>query len=169
MGEEFFRQQEPPGEESKWLFRHRVEVPVLHGLARSECGVFRRRDDRHYWNGVLMNHVKLAQKDRRVPVVECHSIQVARAIKDSGDIDCNFVYVRPPTHEDIEVRIIRNRFGSETKMSLATKMGKIRHEFSLLEQGYYSDLFKKILVNDLREKFLNRAGVEIGLNLYKFK
>jgi hypothetical protein len=83
--------------------------------------------------------------------VECHSLQAAQYIKTQGEVDCHFVYVRPPTVQDIEIRMIRNRFGSETKQSLAQKIVEARREIEKVIAGAYNDLFDAVIINDSRD------------------
>jgi hypothetical protein len=39
----------------------------------------------------------------------------------------------PQKPEDIEVRIIRNRYGTESKQSLGNKIAQIRREFDMIK------------------------------------
>ena len=75
----------------------------------------------YYWTGVFLHDIKEMQAERKIAVVECRDLAAAKFIKDSGDIDCHFIYVMPPNIETIQNRLIRNRYGSETKVSLHNK------------------------------------------------
>ena len=72
----------------------------------------------------------------------------------------------PPKTDDIEVRIIRNRFGTETKQSLSNKIASIKREFETIKG---QDWINTILINDNKEKFLARAGVHVVFKMYELR
>lgn len=90
----------------------------------------------------------------------------ARRIKDAGDIDCHFVYVMPPNIETIQNRMIRYRYGTETKDSLQNKINRIQREMNNIGEDGWID---KIIVNDNIERFKARAGVHIAFKLYNLR
>ena len=72
----------------------------------------------------------------------------------------------PPAPEEIERRVIRNRYGSETKDSLKSKIAKIKFEMNSIRGQNW---INHILVNDNRDKFLGRAGVHIMHRMYELR
>ena len=132
----------------------------------SLAGLMRVNLGDNYWTGVLAKDVRNITKERKVAVIECQSLDQVKKMKERGLFDCFYVYIRPPSVDDIEVRMIRNRFGLDTQASLNHKLKLIRLELSMIE-GKQRNLFDKILVNDNRQDFLKRAGVHVVYNLYK--
>mmetsp|Transcript_35632 Transcript_35632/g.54501 ORF Transcript_35632/g.54501 Transcript_35632/m.54501 type:complete len:141 (-) Transcript_35632:44-466(-) len=136
------------------------------GLMTSNTGSLVQGGSENYWTGVLLNEVKSIQREKKVGIIECESLAQVKAIKEKGFIDSFFVYVRPPSIQDIEIRMIRNRFGQDTKETLQHKLKMIDLELKEVNTPA-SSLFDKIVVNDLRKKFLDRVVVHIMFNLYK--
>ena len=64
------------------------------------------------------------------------------------------------------MRIIRNRYGTETAVSLKRKMDLVQREMSMVTGYKWID---QIILNDNKEKFINRAGVHIVFKLYRLR
>ena len=91
---------------------------------------------------------------------------MARDINDTSDIDCNYIYIQPPSVESLSNRIIRTRPGTETKDSLATKMN---YAWSEMELAKRLDFIDRVFTNHQEEDFLKKATVHLLFDLYKLK
>ena len=121
-------------------------------------------DKPYNWTGVFMHDVKEIQSERKIALVECRDMTAAKSI--SGKMDCHFVYVMPPNIETIQNRLIRYRYGSETKDSLADKCNKMQREIKNIGEHGWID---KIIINDNLDRFKARAGVHIAFKLYNLR
>ena len=74
--------------------------------------------------GILFEDVQQNLRNNLIPMIECESLNQAQWIHDQNIIDCNYIYIQPPSVEELSNRIIRNRPGLETKESLNLKMSK---------------------------------------------
>ena len=63
----------------------------------------------------MLKDVKEAQKGgKRIPLIKAPDLRAAKKIYEESQMKAHYIYVKTPTPEDIEIRIIRTRHGTET-------------------------------------------------------
>jgi hypothetical protein len=121
-GDKFFTKENDVGQLPMWLFKYKTDQSNHSGLQMSNTGMYGTKGKKSYWTGSVFQEVLEAQSKRKIPIIECTDLKAARSIYAKGEVECNFVYVMPPSPEEIEIRLIRTRYGSETKQSLSNKI-----------------------------------------------
>lgn len=76
-------------------------------------------------------------------------VKGARDIHGSGLIDCNYIFVKPPSMEVLEQRLTRRK--TESREALERRLANARKEIEMAEG---SGLYERFIVNDEIEKFL---------------
>ena len=75
------------------------------------------------YTGILLDDIIYSLSDHRIPMIECESLGKASFLRDTHKtLDCNYIFIQPPSVEELSKRIIRNRPGLESKESLKDKM-----------------------------------------------
>ena len=121
---------------------------------------------RSYHTGVKLREVLLTQKEKKIALVECGCLEAARAIQRDGEIECNFIYIAPRRVQDIELRMIRHRYGTETQASLKNKIQEVKKEVERVkDMGWIT----QVLVNDNLDRFTNKARNFIFFDLYQIR
>ena len=83
------------------------------------------------------------------------------ASKGGKEFACNFVFVQTNTVEDLRKRLMAR--GTETEETLNRRVAAAEKEMKTAKE---SGLFKKFLINDDRERFIQEALKYITLDLY---
>ena len=78
--------------------------------------------------------------------------------RDLKILDCHYAYIAPPSIQELEIRIVRNRATQETKQSLEQKLREAKVEMERVQNSEWVDL---ILVNEHQEKFLKASTVKL--------
>lgn len=125
--------EEAAGDQPMWLFKYKTDQSAKTGLNMSTTGMYNNLLKSQYWTGSLLNEVLEVQAERKIGLIECADLKTARQIHQSGHIECNFVYIMPPDTDSIQNRLIRNRYGTESKQSLAAKIAQMRREMDLIK------------------------------------
>lgn len=84
-------------------------------------------------------------------------------VKNNG-IQCNFVFVNTPTIDDLKARLEAR--GTETEETLAKRIGNAETEMKMATD---SGIFKKFLVNEDKDQFIQEAVAYITKELYHIK
>lgn len=98
-------------------------------------------------------------------MIECESLNQAQWIHDQNIINCNYIYVQPPSVEELSNRIIRNRPGLETKESLNLKMAKAVSEMDKAKRFDWISVF----TNTHEKEFLNQVTVFLIFKQYHLR
>lgn len=101
-------------------------------------------------------------------MIECSLKEAKRLHEDAtiGD-DVNYIFLHPPTVEEMTVRLLRRRPGQDTKESLLQKQTTMLLE---VEEAKKLPFITKIFENSgSREEFLKKVAVYIVFQLYKMK
>ena len=146
-GDSYFAQENPAGKYG-WLYTEKTDLQVQSELSRTPTGNYQKNKTKEYFSGVRMHDIMLDQEADKVAVIECQNLKIAKSIFDQKKIECNFLYVKPPSTDDILLRIIRNRHGSETQDTLKQKMAKINRELSSISSEKW---INEIIMNDTVE------------------
>ncbi|CDW84318.1 guanylate kinase [Stylonychia lemnae] len=72
------------------------------------------------WNGVLFEEASRLRNEFKIGIIET-SLDGAKQIYAKQRLPCNFIYVHPPTTDELAVRLIRNRPGKDTQHSMTLK------------------------------------------------
>jgi len=100
--------------------------------------------------GTSIAAVRAVAEQGKICILE---IDVQGAVSVSkADLNARFIFVKPPTWEDLETRL-RGR-GTESPESIAKRLETAKTELDFLEK---STLFEKVIVNDV----LDRAYAEL--------
>ena len=83
------------------------------------------------------------------------------ASKGGKEFACNFVFVQTNTVEDLRKRLVAR--GTETEDTLNRRVANAEKEMNMAKE---CGLFKKFLINDDRERFIQEAVKYISLELY---
>ena len=101
-------------------------------------------------------------------MIEC-SLREAKKIQSEGKLgaDVNYIFVAPPTEQDLAIRLIRSRPGQDTQQSLQVKQNQMRAD---VEEAKRLPWITKSFVNGAsKEDFLKKAALYIVFQLYKLK
>ncbi len=98
-------------------------------------------------------------------MIEC-SLKDAKAIYTSSRIPCNYIFVYPPTPEELAIRLIRNRPGQDTQNSLLLKQNQMRKD---IEEVKSLKWINKSFPDDRLDDFLKKTAIYIVFTLYKLK
>ena len=88
-------------------------------------------------------------------------VKGARDIYKNGGVDCNYTFVSTPTIDDLKERLIAR--GTETEETLNRRIHNAEEE---LKMATDSGIFKKFIVNESKDKFLEEATNYIVNELY---
>lgn len=103
---------------------------------------------------MLLNDVYSLMNLHTIPMVECSYLATAEEIQKKHT-NAKFVYIQPKSIEDLSLRIIRKRPGTETESSLSNKMN---YAFREIEHARGCDWIDHVFTNDELEEFLGKVG-----------
>jgi guanylate kinase len=121
-------------------------------LKEVEIGNFIEHNEVHgNFYGTNKKQVLEVMEQGKVCILDI-DVKGARDIKNNGSIECNYVFVKTPTIDDLKARLVAR--GTETEETLAKRLGNAESEQHMaVECGF----FKKFLVNDQKDLFIKEA------------
>ncbi|TNV86890.1 hypothetical protein FGO68_gene14576 [Halteria grandinella] len=108
---------------------------------------------------VLLSEVIELRSQFKICMVEC-TLKEAKRIHEEGMLgdDVNYLFLHPPSVEDMTVRLLRKRPGQDTKEQLLHKQNMMRAD---VEEAKKLPFITKIFENaGSREDFLKKTAVE---------
>ncbi len=91
-------------------------------------------------------------------------VKGARDIHKSDLVQCNYVFVKTPSIDELRSRLIERK--TETEETLAKRIRNAESEIAMAES---LGIYNKIFINDDRERFVEEATKYILRDLYQTK
>lgn len=91
-------------------------------------------------------------------------VKGALDISKAGSIPCNYVFIQTPTIDDLKKRLVAR--GTETEETLSRRLANAEKELQMAKD---SGLFKKFLINDEKQRFLDETTKYVCSELYSLK
>lgn len=93
--------------------------------------------------GTHKRQVEEAQKHGKICVLDI-DIKGAIEIAQNGKTPCNFLFIKPPSIEDLRERLAER--GTETEESLAKRIANAEVEIRMAEE--HPEIFNKFIINN---------------------
>ena len=96
------------------------------------------RHSLHTWkhSGVLVSDVQKIKNRHKVALIECELREAIRMIhskEQAEQLEFNYIYLRPPTVEDLANCLIRNYSTRETTISIRQKQGHMIQDMAAVQ------------------------------------
>nr|CCA16221.1 guanylate kinase putative [Albugo laibachii Nc14] len=136
------REGEEYGKSYYFIEKQKFEEDIHIGLFLEYAQVYGN------WYGTSKTAVENVQKQHKICILDI-DVQGVQQVKERQALQCNYLFISPPSLDDLEARL-RGR-GTETEESMKTRLGNARDEMSY---GEKPGVFDAILVNgDLENSY----------------
>ncbi|TNV81114.1 hypothetical protein FGO68_gene9236 [Halteria grandinella] len=89
-------------------------------------------------------------------------VKGALTIAKEGKIECNYLFIKVPSIEELRVRLQAR--GTESEETLAVRLENAEKEQNTASE--HKDIFNKFITNDKQENFLAEASTYLGVEVY---
>lgn len=117
---------------------------------------------------VLAQEVLEVKAGFQIPLIEC-SLAEAKKIQLEGKLgsEVNYLFVHPPSVDEMTRRLLRSRPGEDTQLSLLHKQNKMIAEVKDSKELKW--ITKSLENSGTTDEFIKKAAIFIVFQMYKLK